>query len=69
MSKELRNPHAEMTTGVDLQVPAIMSYLERKHLRLRGGERVDIGTWKGEAFHSISVRLSLLQVKCCLHEK
>src|SRR5437868_9950726 len=25
----LRNPHAEATTGVDLQVPAIMTHLER----------------------------------------
>jgi hypothetical protein len=29
LAKSLRNPHAEATTGVDLQVPAILTYLER----------------------------------------
>ena len=29
LAKSLRNPHAEATTGVDLQVPAIMAFLER----------------------------------------
>src|SRR5205085_3637803 len=29
LAKTLRNPHAEATTGVDLQVPAIMDYLRR----------------------------------------
>src|SRR5579872_1032574 len=32
LAKQLRNPHAEATTGVDLQVPAIMAYLERHGL-------------------------------------
>src|SRR3954468_11026807 len=35
-AKNLRNPHAEATTGVDLQVPAILTYLERHALTLRG---------------------------------
>jgi len=68
-AKELRNPHAEATTGVDLQVPAIMRYLEEHGLQLKGREMLDIGTWKGEASHAVSVRLSPLQVECCIHEK
>jgi hypothetical protein len=63
LAKSLRNPHAEATTGVDLQVPAIMAYLQRHGLRLLGTEIVDIGTWKGQASHSISVRLSPLHIK------
>jgi hypothetical protein len=63
LARTLRNPHAEATTGVDLQVPAIMAYLERHGLMLQGTERVDIGTWQGIASHPISVRLSPLQIK------
>ena len=59
----LRNPHAEATTGVDLQVPAILAYLERHGLQLQGSEVVDIGTWQGRASHPISVRLSPLHVR------
>src|SRR5258708_2178764 len=44
LAKVLRNPHAEATTGVDLQVPAIMKFLERHGLQLLGQEMVDIGT-------------------------
>jgi hypothetical protein len=62
-ARSLRNPHAEATTGVDLQVPAIMKYLERHGLRLQGTEIVDIGSWKGKASHAISVRLSPLHIK------
>src|SRR5262249_53268553 len=50
----LRNPHAEATTGVDLQVPAIMTYLERHGLALRGGDVVDIGSWGGRGCHPLS---------------
>ncbi len=63
LAKQLRNPHAEATTGVDLQVPAIMAYLERHGLRLQGHEVVDIGSWKGQSSHAISVRLSPLHIK------
>ncbi|HLW00543.1 MAG TPA: hypothetical protein VKT82_17930 [Ktedonobacterales bacterium] len=63
LAKKLTNPHAEATTGVDLQVPAIMDYLERHQLTLQGNEVVDIGSWQGRASHPISVRLSPLQVK------
>ncbi len=63
LAGSLRNPHAETTTGVDLQVPAIMTYLERHGLRLQGTEIVDIGSWKGQASHPISVRLSPLHIK------
>jgi hypothetical protein len=66
LARGLRNPHAEATTGVDLQVPAIMAYLERHGLRLQGREGVDIGTWQGQRSHPISVRLSPLQVRCVL---
>jgi hypothetical protein len=66
LAKVLRNPHAEATTGVDLQVPAIMAYLERNGLVLRGSEVVDIGTWNGERSHAISVRLSPLHIRCAL---
>src|SRR5262249_7361054 len=55
LAKSLRNPHAETTTGVDLQVPAIMAYLERHGLRLQGTEIVDIGSWNGKASHAITI--------------
>src|SRR5438105_7125965 len=69
LAKVLRNPHAEATTGVDLQVPAILKYLDRHGLQLRGSEVVDVGTWQGERSHAISVRLSPLQVRCVLEPK
>jgi len=59
----LCNPHAEATTGVDLQVPAIMAYLERHNLALEGHERVDIGSWQNNSSHAISIRLSPLHIK------
>ena len=64
LAKRLRNPHAEATTGVDLQVPAIMKYLEQHELELQGNEVVDIGTWQGTRSHPISVRLSPLHIQC-----
>src|SRR5438067_666840 len=33
-AKTLKNPHALATTGVDLQVPAVMDYLRRHELKL-----------------------------------
>ena len=63
VAKALRNPHAEATTGVDLQVPTIVKYLERHGRRLEGAEVVDIGTWRGRASHPLSVRLSPLHVR------
>ena len=62
-AKALRNPHAEATTSVDLQVPAIMSYLDRHGLKLRGAAVVDIGSWEGQASHPISIRLSPLHIR------
>ena len=59
----LRNPHAVGTGGVDLQVPAIMEYLEEKGRVLQGKEVVDIGTYQNEKTHKISVRLSPLTIK------
>ncbi len=69
LAKVLRNPHAEATTGVDLQVSAIMKCLARRGLQLEGSEVVDVGTWQGERSHALSVRLSPLQVRCVLEPK
>lgn len=69
LAKVLRNPHAEATTGVDLQVPAIMEYLKRHEITLEGEEVVDIGTWQGQCSHPISVRLSPLTIRCCIKPK
>ena len=69
LAKVLRNPHAEATTGVDLQIPAITRYLREHGLELRGNAVVDIGTWQGERSHPISVRLSPLHIRCVLDEK
>lgn len=66
LAKVLRNPHADATTGVDLQVPAITRFLEQNRLRLQGNEVVDIGSWNGAHSHPISVRLSPLQIRCVL---
>jgi len=63
LAKTLRNPHAKATTGVDLQVPAIMTYLDRHGLALHGTEVVDIGSWEGQASHPISIRLSPLHIR------
>ncbi|WP_375561625.1 hypothetical protein ACE193_03490 [Bernardetia sp. OM2101] len=67
-AKLLENPHAKATGGVDLQVPAIMSYLIRNDLKLLGNEVVDIGTY-GESFYKISVRLSPLTIKVVSNPK
>jgi hypothetical protein len=69
LAKVLRNPHAEATTGVDLQVPAIMKYLDQHGLTLRGSEVVDVGTWQGQRSHAIGVRLSPLHVGYVLDPK
>jgi hypothetical protein len=69
IAKVLRNPHAEATTGVDLQVPAITQYLRENGLVLQGSDVVDIGTWEGKRSHPISVRLSPLHIRCVLDPK
>lgn len=68
-AKVLRNPHAEATTGVDLQVPAILRYLRERGLELCGAEVVDIGTYDGRRSHAISVKLSPLHIPCVLEPK
>lgn len=68
-AKVLRNPHASATTGVDLQVPAIMDYLKRNNFKLKGKDVVDIGTWRKNASHAISIRLSPLHIKCVINKK
>src|SRR5262249_44168909 len=69
LAKVLRNPHAEATTGVDLQAPAILRFLRERGLQLQGTEVVDIGTWEGQRSHPISVRLSPLHIACVLDPK
>jgi hypothetical protein len=67
-ARALRNPHAEATGGVDLQVPAIRAYLQRRGRRLQGDALVDIGSF-GDPSHAISVRLSPLTIPCVVkHE-
>jgi hypothetical protein len=44
LAGKFQHPHAEATGRVDLQVPAILSYLERNGLKLEGNEVVGIGT-------------------------
>lgn len=61
-AKVLRNPHAMATTGVDLQVPAIMSYLKQRGLTLQGTEVVDIGSY-GDRSHALSIRLSPVHIQ------
>src|SRR5690606_14414654 len=65
-ARPLRNPHAKATGNVDLQVPAIRSYLSHRGLELRGDAVVDIGTWEGVASHPLSVRLSPLTIACAI---
>lgn len=65
MAKELYNPHAESTTGVDLQCPAVYKALETLGRTLEGTERVAIGTWgynRGIKYPMISLKLSPFQV-------
>lgn len=69
LAKVLRNPHAEATTSVDLQVPAIIEYLRKNNLKLCGNEVVDIGTWEGQYSHPISIRLSPLSIQCVIKPK
>lgn len=61
-AKVLRNPHAIATTGVDLQVPAIMSFLKERGLELKGAEVVDIGSY-GDRSHALSIRLSPVHIR------
>ena len=68
-AKKLNNPHAQATTGVDLQTPAIINYLEKNNLKLKGSEMVDIGSWQGKSSHKISIRLSPLHIKCAINPK
>lgn len=67
-AKTLRNPHALLTGGVDLQVPAILQYLHKNGLSLEGKEVMDIGSY-GNRSHKLSVRLSPLTIKAFGQEK
>jgi hypothetical protein len=67
-AKMLKNTHSELTGGVDLQVPAIMGYLDRNGLQLAENDVVDIGTY-GSRSHKISVRLSPLTIKVISNPK
>ena len=54
LAKDLRNPHAEATTGVDLQVPAILAHLARRGLTLQGMEVVSAPGRAGHLTRSAS---------------
>jgi hypothetical protein len=58
-----RNSYAEATGSVDLQVTAILTYLEQNGLTPEAREVVDIGSWQGRVSHAASVRLSPLHVR------
>lgn len=65
MAKELYNPHAEATGGVDLQCPAVLKALERLGKKLQGNQRIAIGTYgskSGAKFPDISYELSPFNV-------
>lgn len=64
-ASEIYNPHAEATTGVDLQCPAVSKALEKLRLKLAGNRRIAIGTWNsrnGVVFPPISHKLSPFRV-------
>lgn len=67
-ARELHNPHAEHTGGVDLQVWAVQRYLLEHDIALEGSERVDIGSY-GNRSHAISARLNPSQIPCCVHPR
>lgn len=50
VASELFNPHALFTTGVDLQVPAVMKALEELKAPLTGSKKVAIGTFQVKAW-------------------
>lgn len=61
IAKELYNPHAEMTGGVDLQVPAVTKALEQLGLTLKGNQRIAIGVYgtkQGIKYPYVSWKLS-----------
>lgn len=65
MAKEIYNPHAEATGGVDLQCPAVHYALKKLGYSLKGKQRVAIGTWGtkyGMEYPSISYKLSPFRV-------
>lgn len=68
-AKALINPHAKATSGVDLQVPAILAYLQKHGLSLSGSELVEIGSWQGQHSHALSIRLSPLHIAAVGHPK
>lgn len=64
-AKELYNPHAEKTGGVDLQVPAVLEALSKLNKTLKGTERIAIGvfgTKNGLTYPAISNKLSPFKV-------
>lgn len=65
LARELYNPHAEATGGVDLQVPAVLEALDRLGRELTGKERIAIGTWGskyGKKYPPISHQLSPFKI-------
>lgn len=46
IASELFNPHAVFTTGVDLQVPAVMNALNQLNVELQGHKKIAIGSFQ-----------------------
>ena len=64
-AKEIYNPHAVNTGGVDLQCPAVHKALEKLGRTLNGKQKIAIGTWgtkMGKKYPDISYKLSPFQV-------
>lgn len=64
-AKELYNPHAEKTGGVDLQVPAVLEALKKLGKEIHGNKRIAIGTYGakyGIIYHPLSTTLSPYKV-------
>ena len=61
-AKTLYNPHAEKTTGIDLQVPAVYKALENLGIELQGEERIAIGEYGKDNYPLITKKLNPYRV-------
>jgi len=60
-AKEIYNPHAKATGGVDLQCPAVLEALRKLGVSLCGNAKIAVGTYgtkRGQKYPSISYELS-----------
>ena len=65
VAKEIYNPHAVNTGGVDLQCPAVEYSLQQLKRNLEGDKKIAIGTWgtkQGIKYPDISYKLSPFKV-------